>query len=112
MVKLKDCEWVADDGTQLFHIGESLHYDDRKILGLMVKEGMRSDFIGPNKRVAGIATGEFRPPKKGEWYLSGGPVNVWRAPNDLTTPFYIAKLVKVKTTTKVSIEVEDGQLLS
>ncbi len=114
MVKLKDCEWFADDGTQLFRIGENLHYDDRKRLGVSVKEGWHSDYLGPNKCVAGIATGEKRPPKKGEWYLSGAPVNAWRAPNDLTTSFYIAKLVKVKITTRTSVEVEveSEQLLS
>lgn len=81
-------------------------------MGISVKEGWYSDFLGSNRYIAGIAIGEFRPPKRGEWYLSGGPPNVWRAPNDLTTPFHIAKLVKVKTTTKISVEVEDGQLLS
>lgn len=42
-----------------------------------------------------IATGEFRPPTRGEWYLSGAIIHAYEAPNALTTPYWIAKLVKV-----------------
>ena len=45
-----------------------------------------------------VGTGEFRAPKKGEWYLSGALVTAYRAPNDFTSPYMIAKLVQVKTT--------------
>lgn len=31
-----------------------------------------------------------RPPKKGEWYLSGAFVEAYQAPNDLSTAFHIA----------------------
>lgn len=41
-------------------------------------------------------TGEFRPPKKDEWYLSGAIVAAYRAPNDFNTEYHIAKLVKVR----------------
>ena len=34
--------------------------------------------------------GEFRPPRKGEFYLSGAVVQGWRAPNDLSTAYRIA----------------------
>ena len=40
------------------------------------------------------ATGEFRPPKKGEHYLSGAIVEVYDAPNDLSQPFWIATKTK------------------
>jgi hypothetical protein len=36
------------------------------------------------------ATGEFRPPLKGEYYLSGAIVQAYRAPSDLNTPYWIA----------------------
>lgn len=39
------------------------------------------------------ATGEFRNPKRGEYYLSGAIVEAYRAPNDLSTPFWIARFV-------------------
>lgn len=52
------------------------------------------------------ATGEKRPPKKGEWYLSGAIVEAYKAPNDLTTAYYIAKIVRIETVTQeVVIEV-------
>jgi hypothetical protein len=34
---------------------------------------------------------DFRPPKKGEYYLGGGPVEVWKAPNDLSTSFLVVQ---------------------
>jgi hypothetical protein len=40
-----------------------------------------------------VATGEFRAPKKGEWYLSGAIIAGYKAPSDLSYPFHIAKLV-------------------
>ena len=48
-------------------------------------------------------TGEKRPPRKGEWYLSGSIIEAYRAANDLLTPYHIAELVKTRTivTTKV-----------
>lgn len=47
------------------------------------------------------ATGEFRPPRKGEWYLSGAIVEAYQARADLTTSFHIAKVVKTKTVTTI-----------
>lgn len=38
-------------------------------------------------------TGERRAPKAGEWYLSGAVVEAYRAPNDLSSEFHIARLV-------------------
>jgi hypothetical protein len=39
------------------------------------------------------ATGEFRPPKKGEFYLSGAIITAYQAPNDLTSPHWIGREV-------------------
>lgn len=36
------------------------------------------------------ATGEFRAPRKGEFYLSGAIVEAYPAPNDLSTAYWIA----------------------
>jgi hypothetical protein len=49
------------------------------------------------------ATGEFRAPKKGEWYLSGAIPAGYKAPNDLSSPYHIARLVAL---------VSAGQLVS
>ncbi len=52
-----------------------------------------------NNKIKAIKTGEFREPKKGEWYLSGAIVEAYRAPNNLSTKFHIAKLVLTETKT-------------
>jgi hypothetical protein len=49
--------------------------------------------------LAAVRLGEFRSPKRGEWYLSGNPAEAWKAPNDLSTPFHILKLVRVQRET-------------
>lgn len=36
------------------------------------------------------ATNEFRPPLKGEYFLSGAYIAAYRAPNDFTTSYRIA----------------------
>lgn len=56
--------------------------DDLSALGLTDKVGIRA-----------MATGEKRPPRKDEWYLSGAIVEAYRASNDLSSDYYIAKLV-------------------
>lgn len=40
------------------------------------------------------STGIKRPPKKGEWYLSGAVPEAYQAPNDLSTAYYIAELYR------------------
>jgi hypothetical protein len=49
----------------------------------------------PCNGVVAVATGEFRCPLAGEWYLSGAIVEAYRAPNTLSTKFHIAELVAV-----------------
>ncbi len=49
------------------------------------------------KSFRAVATGEKRPPRKGEWYLSGAIATAHKAPNDLSTQFQIARLVRVET---------------
>lgn len=51
-------------------------------------------FSGPDK-ARYVYTGEFRAPRKGEFYLSGAIVCAYRAPNDLTQKFHIARAVFV-----------------
>jgi hypothetical protein len=36
-------------------------------------------------------TGELRPPKKGEWYLSGAIPGAYLAKADLSTPYHIMR---------------------
>lgn len=53
------------------------------------------DYFGVGKYMF-RATGEFRPPLKGEWYLSGAIVEAYLAPNDLSTEYWIAVPVEVE----------------
>ena len=39
------------------------------------------------------ATGEYRAPKRGEWYLSGAVIEAYQAPNDLDSAYWIAQRV-------------------
>lgn len=58
-------------------------------------------------KVRGKPTGEKRPPKKGEWYVSGAIPEVYRAPADLSDAHVIVKLVVVKvmvTTTETIVK--------
>jgi hypothetical protein len=41
-------------------------------------------------------TGEFRPPRKGEWYLSGAIIEAYQAKADMSDPYVIVKLVKAR----------------
>lgn len=43
--------------------------------------------------IRAVPTGEMRPPKAGEWFLSGAIVEGYRASNDISAPYHIAKLV-------------------
>jgi len=51
------------------------------------------------ENVRAIWTGEKRPPKRGEFYLSGAIIQAYRTTHsDLTTPYHIARLVAVEYT--------------
>lgn len=63
------------------------HYVHDHILGVFEKD---------KNYYRGKLTGEFRSPKKGEWYLSGAIPECYLAPNDLSMSFYIVKIVEVK----------------
>ncbi len=47
------------------------------------------------------ATGEYRKPRKGEWFLSGAIVEGYQAVSDMASAYYIAELVEIKTVEKV-----------
>lgn len=64
-----------------------------------------SEFLGSvvGDAFRAIPTGEKRPPKKGEYYLSGAIVTAWRAFADMTTPYRIAKVVRIEKVTAYKI---------
>lgn len=60
--------------------------------------------------VKAIWDGEYRTPKKGEWYLSGceGFVFAYRAPSDfvdINSNYFIVKIVEVETKTWTTTQI-------
>jgi hypothetical protein len=41
-------------------------------------------------------TGDFRPPWKGEWYLSGAIIEAYQAKADMSDSYVIAEIVKAR----------------
>jgi len=54
------------------------------------------------------ATGEYRPPRAGEWYLSGAIPAAYRAAADYAQPYQIARLVSVVRTVTETLEPFEG----
>ena len=56
-------------------------------------------------QIVAIRTGEFRPPREGEWYLSGSIPEAYRAYSNLGSKFHIVRLVnkneKISETSQV-----------
>lgn len=46
-----------------------------------------------NRNLRARYAGEYRAPKKGEWFLSGAIVEAYRASVDMNTAYHIAELV-------------------
>lgn len=76
---------------KFYPLADSVPVEDRRRLGLPLYATIR-----PGTAHA-VRTGEFRPPRAGEWYLSGAVVAAYRAPNDLSTSYHIARLVRTAT---------------
>ena len=88
---------------EFYPVCDSIPYEQRKALGLD-SNAFPMTSIGLGVRgVHGVWTGEFRAPKKGEWYFSGAYIETYLAKNDLSTPYHIARLVRTKTVTKTEI---------
>lgn len=49
--------------------------------------------MGPRAVVRARATGEYRNPRGGEWFLSGAIIEAYRATADMSSPYNIAELV-------------------
>jgi len=71
---------------------------DRPTVQEMKQLGLDTSFNSRygHRNVYAEYIGEKREPKKGEWYLSGAIATAYRAPNNLSTIFHIARLIRVK----------------
>ena len=56
------------------------------------------------------STGEYRNPRKGEWFISGAIPEGYLAPSDLSFPYFIGELVKVKIKTVVTVIEEPKEI--
>jgi hypothetical protein len=88
-------------------------------MGLKTKNGIKLYQLGdrhPEQKFGPLATighsdnaimainsRQRRCPKKGEWYLSGALPKAYRSPNDLSTEYLIATIVRVKKETNYNI---------
>lgn len=89
---------------KFYPVRDRVNREEREALELP-GSGISYHSLGmPVKGVKAIRTGEKRPPKKGEWYLSGAIPEAYRARNDLDTVYYILRLVKVRTETRTIVE--------
>ena len=89
-----------------YPVADRIPYEERKRLGLTIHDQPSATLATRPQKVKAVATGEKRPPRAGEWYLSGAIVEAYRAPNDLTTPYHIARLVRVRQVVTEVIEEE------
>lgn len=80
---------------KLYPLGDRLSIAEQKQFNLKPM-----DYHG---NIKAIYQGEKRCPRKGEWYLSGAEVHAYRASNDLSSVYMIAKLVKTQTRTITTI---------
>jgi hypothetical protein len=81
-------------GIKLYQLGD--RHSEQKF-GPMATTG-HSD-----SSIMAINSKQFRCPKKGEWYLSGALPKAYQSPNDLSTEYYIATIVRVKKETNYNI---------
>jgi hypothetical protein len=77
--------------------GKSYPLGDRLPYALRQKLGITT--VYDPQWLRAVWTGETRPPRKGEWYLSGAIIAAYMAPNDFTQSYHIARLVQLETTT-------------
>lgn len=97
--------------NKFYPVMERVPFEDRERLNLPAKseDGVQRIYapiagMGVNGVHAVWDGNPPRCPKKGEWYLSGAVIEAYRAPNDLSTPYYIANLVRTKTERKTVIK--------
>lgn len=92
--------------TEHYPLGDTLNLTERKQFGLSIDEAIRLLMIqNPRKDgvyVRAVKTGEFRSPKRGEWYLSGAEPFAFRASTDYVTKFHIVKLQTIKRTSTIT----------
>lgn len=78
-------------GVPFYTLADLPTQEDLDELGLDNAEPIRAP-----RRVVAVYTGEFRKPKRGEWFISGAIPEAYRASLGVTSSYHIAKLRVVK----------------
>lgn len=93
--------------AKYYNLADDLTEKDCLGLGISTKFCLwSSKKISENVKVVAKKSKEYREPKKGEWFISGAIGEAYHSPNDLSNKYHIAKLVLVKSITKL-IEYEN-----
>lgn len=82
-----------------YPLADQINHDEAALFGVERGSGAYQE----RRRIMAVWTGEKRPPRAGEWYLSGAKIEAYRAWSDLETEYHIARLVKVETKTVTRI---------
>lgn len=87
---------------KFYDLGDRLTKDEATALGFEKTPAGPLVSLGlpmPNQTVKAILTGEKRPPKQGEWYLSGAIPAAYRAYSDFSESmsFHLCRVVRVET---------------
>lgn len=104
---------MSDDRSVLkrgvaYPLGDNLTLDECRRFGVRSPGGFVTEGASWNTIQAVWNGKPGRPPKKGEWFLSGADIYAYRAANDLTSTYHIARLVRVETkTVQVITEIEE-----
>jgi len=98
--KLKRNGWYPLCDTPTRADTEALGLNRSGVTGPLPTFGGGAHIKGTRRQIKAQWTGEKRAPRKGEWYLSGAVIGAYRAPNDLSTEFHIARLGVTETRTE------------
>lgn len=100
--------WLDSAGREvrLYHVADKVPLDEQRSLGVINPQRPIPSLGVQLRSIRGVCTLEVRPPRAGEYYLSGAIPEVYRAPEDLTTAYRICRLVRIEEVTTLHIIAE------
>ena len=90
-----------------FHLGDRPSLADCEKLGVKRPKNLMGVFSPPERDgflIRAKQTGEYREPRRNEYYLSGAQPRAYRAPNDLSSKYHIMELVLIERKTHIEIK--------
>lgn len=82
---------------------DRISYKELKQLGVKLNDVYSYEKNGQKVSIGAVYIGEKRCPVKDEWYISGAIPEAYKASNDLSNEYHIAKLVlyRIETVTRM-----------